>query len=818
MKKTNKEYERSMKDRALVNYIVDKQKAVDNGVAGVRHPYNNLVRTMLGVAEKTLLERLKHKKRGKSSISLVALRRANLNPSVVSAIAARTVVDGIVQGDKLQRIATTIGGRIEDEARIEELKHREPLLWKHIEKQLEARGTTNYHARRMVTVAAIMQANSEEQWEPWSLKVKAHIGLMLVDSLYQAGMVKKLSVPGKKRHVKHKYLALAEDVQAALQKNEQDAMELLQPWYKPMLEEPMPWVNPNAGGYFSISTPLVKVRTRAQLSRFETAVMPRVYDAVNFVQSTPWRINKDVLVVVQELLKMRTEGIGGMPMLHELTKPIRPADIPFVKKALLDDDQRFRLVEHLKAKRQWFMEMGKRGSKNVQAYQIIEVAKELQNEPKIYFPHTLDYRGRMYPLPLQLNPQGTDLAKGLLTFSEGRPLGTMGSFWLAVHGANCFGKDKGPLAERVDWVLENQERINSVARDPLSDLWWTEADGGTKPFQFLAFCLEWNAYLESGEDPDFVSCIPVGLDGACNGIQHFSAMLRDPSGAKATNLAADKVQYDVYAEVAEEVNKVVREYKDKSEVDREMAGIWLKFGIDRKVVKRPVMTTPYGATKIGMKDQIVEDTINKNPDQYWGKSTFATAAWLADKIDIAIGNKLVAARQAMLFLQDLAQALAKEDLPMVWTTPTGFPVVQRITRSKEFVVDTHLLDRVKLKFIEEGSKLDRGRQRSAIAPNFVHSYDGAHLQLTVCAMQEELVRRVSWAVVHDSFGVPAGDVDSLSRVLREQFVEMYASRHPLHNLLDQCRPLVPASTELPVPPKVGTFDIKEVLEAEFFFA
>jgi DNA-directed RNA polymerase len=39
----------------------------------------------------------------------------------------------------------------------------------------------------------------------------------------------------------------------------------------------------------------------------------------------------------------------------------------------------------------------------------------------------------MYAQPQFLNPQGSDLAKGLLTFAEGKPLGNDGAWWLAVH-------------------------------------------------------------------------------------------------------------------------------------------------------------------------------------------------------------------------------------------------------------------------------------------------------------------------------------------------------------------------------------------------
>jgi DNA-directed RNA polymerase, mitochondrial len=40
---------------------------------------------------------------------------------------------------------------------------------------------------------------------------------------------------------------------------------------------------------------------------------------------------------------------------------------------------------------------------------------------------------------------GPDINRGMLEFSEGRRIGEEGLWWLKVHLANKFGKDKLPL-------------------------------------------------------------------------------------------------------------------------------------------------------------------------------------------------------------------------------------------------------------------------------------------------------------------------------------------------------------------------------------
>lgn len=61
---------------------------------------------------------------------------------------------------------------------------------------------------------------------------------------------------------------------------------------------------------------------------------------------------------------------------------------------------------------------------------------------KIYFPHNVDFRGRAYPIPPNLNHIGDDLSRGLLKFSERKKLGEKGFEWLKIHISNLYGFDK----------------------------------------------------------------------------------------------------------------------------------------------------------------------------------------------------------------------------------------------------------------------------------------------------------------------------------------------------------------------------------------
>ena len=173
-------------------------------------------------------------------------------------------------------------------------------------------------------------------------------------------------------------------------------------------------------------------------------------------------------------------------------------------------------------------------------------------------------------------------------FAEGKPLDDKGRWWLGVHGANLFGNDKISLDDRAKWAFDYRPNAVNIASDPYRNLDWTEADD---PWQFLAWCFEWAEAHEEG----FVSHLPVGLDGSCNGLQHFSALLRDEVGGAATNLVPAPVPADIYREVAKRAEEILSEVGE-DDPNFWMAQSWLVFGIDRKITKRSVMTLPYGVT------------------------------------------------------------------------------------------------------------------------------------------------------------------------------------------------------------------------------
>jgi DNA-directed RNA polymerase len=408
-------------------------------------------------------------------------------------------------------------------------------------------------------------------------------------------------------------------------------------------------------------------------------------------------------------------------------------------------------------------------------------------------------------VPQLINPQADDTGRSLLEFADGKPLGERGPYWLAIHLANCYWKgDKVSFEKRSRWVHENEREIIAFASDPLRPhRFWQEAD---KHWMFLAACLEWKGYREQG--PGFVSHLPVSMDGTCNGYQHLSAMGLDAIGGSATNLVPGDAPEDMYREVAEHVIihiMIDADYsrdEDEREAARELRG-----KIDRDLVKHATMTTPYGVTRGTIYKQLLDRDALKSC-----KDPKKCARYLARVLEECIPEVAVEAGNIMKWLRRLATALAKMNRGMAWTTPAGFPVNHESREPKSVRVATAdhsfvLYER------DERRKIDVRKQADGIVAHFVHSFDAAHMMRTVDRLYAEGIRH--FAMVHDSFGVHACDIDLLNRVLREEFVRIYSEPVLVNFLKEQ---LQAHGVALPALPPPGNLNIHQVLESPYFFA
>jgi len=434
--------------------------------------------------------------------------------------------------------------------------------------------------------------------------------------------------------------------------------------------------------------------------------------------------------------------------------------------------------------------------------------------------------------------------------------------------------DKLKLEERIAWALKNKEVLISYGVNPKVNTGWMTAE---EPWQFLGACFEFQRFLkwqavaiELGMEDiySYESDHSVWLDGTTNGPQHLTALALDDRIAPYVNLVKSEYPGDLYKYVGDAVwTKINEEYSTFSKADiKELETILddlieLKKKINeleprsteraekiefygqfkkaikdlmealsvvfwnrivdskekRKITKRSVMTMAYGATVYGMGQQVIDDA-NKHgiPLLHYMEHRFAS--FLGKRIYEACGDAL---EKPMILLNTFEYAGKMSEAAgefLKWTVPiTNFPVVQHYTEGKVKRVlvpygDQKLL--LSVAFPEEPIQ-SRRKQALGAAPNIIHSFDAAHLMLTVVKADFTVT------TVHDSFGALLGDAPKLFKLLRETFVEFYET-DPLTSVMKDIDGIYMKASGIgqysPVHFEKGNLDIGEVRKSDYAFS
>jgi len=736
---------------------------------------------------------------------------------MVAYAAVRTVLDSVSTRKGLTYAAVLVAQCIEDELNYRAFEEQHVAGF--LKAGVRAKKTSNAsHRRRAVLgTAEKLGVNLLD----WPKRDKILVGSKLIELFVEAtGLAKLVLTTQGTKH--DQYTIEATPATLEWVEKECKAREWMAPAFMPTLIPPRPWTSPFEGGYWTPRVrrlTLVKTPSRAYLQELGNVEMPEVYTAINALQNTAWTVNTKVLEVMDNLWLDHSD-LGNIPTADDEALPTKPV-------WLTDEMTKETMTEEqLNEFRDWKSSCVQVREKNAKAVadrkcfmDMLSMAHRFSGK-EFHYVYQLDWRGRAYPVGLYLQPQGDDMQRGLLEFATVCPINTQeAADWLAIHGAGLWGVDKVSFEERVKWVLDHEREILASAQDPYANRFWAEGSHdhkAEKPWQALAFCFDWAAFRAHGFG--YESALPVQMDGTCNGLQNFSAMLLDPIGGAAVNLLPAETPQDIYMRVADIViRRVEREAADGNE----LALMWVG-NVKRKVVKRPVMTLAYGARKFGFTDQVFKDTVKPwrqdNPATYpFGTKGFEAAQYMGHAIWDAVGEVVVAARAAMDWLQEVARTVSKEGLPINWTTPTGFLVQQNYKLRDMKRIDIAFQKvRVMLSMDKGSEKLDQKKQASGISPNYVHALDAAHMMRTICASTCAGVE--SFSFIHDSYGTHAGNCPALATMLREEFVRMYSEQCVLTTFKNDLQAMLPEGTALPEIPAKGSLDLTLVLESPFFFA
>ncbi|CAN1295996.1 DNA-directed RNA polymerase 2, chloroplastic/mitochondrial [Linum perenne] len=656
---------------------------------------------------------------------------------------------------------------------------------------------------------------------PWSQEAKAKVGSRVIELLIQNAYVQPpadqicdgppdirpafihtvITMPTQDSRKTGKQCGVIQCDPVVLKGLERSARHMVIP-YMPMLVPPVKWTKYDKGAYFFLPSYIMRThgskQQREAMRRASRTQLKQVFEALDTLGNTNWRINERVLDVVDKMWNS-----GGC-----LANLVDWEDVPLPEKPDTED-------ETLLTKWRWEVRNARKENRERHSLRCdtelkLSVAHKMKNEEGFYFPHNIDFRGRAYPMHPHLNHLGSDMSRSVLEFAEGRPLGNSGLRWLKIHLANLFagGVDKLSYGDRINFTENHIDDIFDSADKPLEgQRWWLQAED---PLQCLAVCINLTEALRSSSPETYVSHLPIHQDGSCNGLQHYAALGRDKLGAAAVNLVGAEIPADVYSDIAARVLDIMRKdaSKDPTSFPDALLATALLNQVDRKLVKQTVMTSVYGVTFIGARDQIMRK-LKERGTELADSQIYSASCYTAQVTLIALEEMFEAARRIMSWLGECARVIASENKPVMWTTPLGLPVVQPYRNLGRHNIKTSLQV---LTLQRETEKVMGKKQRTAFPPNFVHSLDGSHMMMTAIACRRE---GLNFAGVHDSFWTHACDVDRLNVILREKFVELYDAPI-LEDLLESFKESFPTLTFPPLPER-GDFELREVLQSDYFF-
>ena len=694
-----------------------------------------------------------------------------LEPIAAAAIACKLAFDKIFSYKDGSNLATnvcvSIGQAIEDECQMRHYETNAPGLLNVLKKNYWHRAVGTH--QKLVVIRTLMNRYNIKQWTPWSRSIKTKLGGWLLDCIMQSsGWFHKQRIrEGRKTSVYIVPTPEFMDIKDEVMSN----AELFSPLAWPMLVEPKDWTNECAGGYI-----LNEVMHGHDLVRRGDPTRIQGETPITFlnkIQKVGYSLNPFTVSVAEHLQQVGI-SVGKFLPIIQYDLPPKPPDIADNK------DSR-------KAYRRAAAEvMNKRAAefkRSCRTRMTMEAVQRFKNRERWYIPWSFDYRGRAYPIPAFLTVQDTDFGKSLIVSADETYITDDGERWLAFQVATTYGLDKSTMSERLDWVSNNIPLITRVAEDPIGNIGdWEAAD---EPWQFLASCEEYYAVVTKRTRN--TTRLFVATDATCSGLQILAGLARDRETAQLVNVLPSDRPQDAYKVVAEAAKPCIPIH---------LHHVW-----DRKCVKRTVMTIPYNAKPFSNRSYI-RDALREKGVEIDKDDLTVTVQAVRD----AMHNVVPGPMSVMKWIEDeVSKAMKRGIKELDWVTPSGFVVSQRIMKKKVEKLDLQLLGRCVLSVAtQDNNEVDINRHKAATAPNLIHSLDASLLHLATIRFNNPI------ALIHDSVLCRAVDMDSLSNIIRETYMLLFAE----HDYLTEFAHQIGAESK---PPIIGDLKPETVIDSTYFF-
>ncbi|ANT45336.1 putative DNA-directed RNA-polymerase [Pectobacterium phage PP16] len=703
-----------------------------------------------------------------------------------------------------QDLITQTGTQMQMEYMHHMLSLAAPGYMKAVDHYMQENGTRSVnHRKRTLMASANRIENLNADDLTWSTAEVYGVGSLLLQAAVDAGVITLQHVP-KNNGQNWVCIMPVEEVSDKLRQMAYNLHAFAR--QPPMLVPPRPHtVDTLFGGASYRSEEMARrtrtIHTRSLLKESKDWIRENISDTVlraaNKAASQPYVINTEVVELLRDVYRTGVyNGVAGIPS----NTPIKVPPYPLPESWDREDPDSIEIHEAWKAtaKEAHHEEVQRKGHV-LQFSLMLKYLTEFRGDT-LYFPTYFDWRGRLY-FHSSINPQGTDFVKASLSFANKKPLGKRGLYWLKVHVATCYGFDKANFDRRATWTDDNMALIREAVENHVDSDFFRDADSH---WCFYVAAKDMLGAIDSGTPETWETGVPVAMDATCSGLQHLSAVMRDPVGGMFTNLLPNNgvEKEDIYAGVA--AIAVANVQRDRDNIEQSV--YWGTHGIPRSMAKRPVMTYVYGGTLNSCTEYVYLDMRERGLEPLEHYSMFKLAAYVSRHLRKGIEAAVPASADCMRFLRDLAGRMPL-DKPIRCVSPAGFPMVQHYAQEDSTRIELRSLGIKLVMRTFDDTQMQRSKVISGISPNFTHNLDSAHLTIAINAFGESILP------IHDSFATHPCDVDELHTVLRDTFADMHQNHDPLKALVDCVQQYSEEVIELP--PR-GTLDLNKVKESQFF--
>lgn len=731
------------------------------------------IQTLIPLVIKRIEDTTNRIHEGKVGQAFAEIRQflSDVEPEVAAAIACKITFDKVfgvkISSSQIQNVTDAIGQAVENECLMRHYERNCPGLLNVLKENYWHRSIGTDQKVKVITT--LMNRYDVNHWKPWGRANRIRLGGWLLDCIMQATnwFMRDTRQEGRKTHnyvvPTPEFLEIKDQVV--------HTAELFSPAAWPMLIEPNDWTAETPGGYLlnEVMRGHDMVR-RGDPSRIQGET-PMTF--LNKIQKVAYRLNP-FIVEVAETLQEKQVSVGKFVPIIELPLPPKPVDIAENRESRFE--YRRKAAEVMNINSQSF----KRSCRTRMTMNAVQIFKDKE---KFFIPFSFDYRGRCYPIPAFLTPQDTDFGKSLLRFYEESYVDDYAADWLAFQVSTTWGNDKATMPDRLAWTAENHNLITKVATDPIGNL--HEWEAAEEPWQFLAACEEYYHCVIACDRSH--TGLMVAVDATCSGLQILAGLAKDKSTAGLVNvLPSDKPQ-DAYKVIAEEaaphVPESIRPY------------------MDRKTVKRTVMTVPYNAKPYSNRGYIREALEEKGVEVDKDDLT-ATVTAVRNAMEVIVPGPM----QVMRWIEaEVAERIKAGATELTWITPSGFAVTQRLMKPEVQRIELEILGTCNIRAaVSDSDKVDIAHHKNATAPNLIHSLDASLLHLSTIRFNAPI------ALIHDSVLCRATDMSVLSTLVRETYMHLFAE----HNYLQDWAKQIGAQSQ---PPIIGDLEASSVIESTYFF-